>query len=164
MYCAGILVYFGGAQAAGFHSAVAESIAPLTRADVESDGGVRDNAVGALARLLQVVDGSARESASALLNVVLDALPLRNDLEEGADVYHRLASTVGENPTSLDAGVVSRVVRAFSVVITEKLATVDTLRIVGVALLRGADKDERVRAALAELSPDAQARVRESGA
>ena len=164
VYCAGILVYFGGAQAAGFHSAVAESIAPLTRVDVESDGGVRDNAVGALARLLQVVDGSARESASALLDVVLDALPLRNDLEEGADVYHWLASTVGENPTSLDAGVVSRVVRAFSVVITEKLATVDTLRIVGVALSRGANTDERVRAALAELSPDAQARVRESGA
>ena len=62
VYCAGILVYFGGAQAAEFHSAVAESIAPLTRADVESDGGVRDNAVGALARLLQVVDGSARRA------------------------------------------------------------------------------------------------------
>ena len=29
VYCAGILVYFGGAQAAEFHSAVADSIAPL---------------------------------------------------------------------------------------------------------------------------------------
>jgi hypothetical protein len=164
VYCTGILVYFGGAQTSGFHGAVAESIAPLTRSDVESDGGVRDNAVGALSRLLQVVDSSARESVSALLDVVLSALPLRNDLEEGPDVYHWLASTIAENPTSLDAGVVSRVVRAFSVVITEELAPVNTLRIIGIALSQGASKDERVRAAFAELSPDAQARVRAAGA
>ena len=163
VYCTGVLLQLGAEHGAPFHVTAAQTLAPLTREGDESDGGVRDNAVGAIARLLQVIDGPARDHASELFNVVLGALPLRHDLEEGPDVYHWLASTLGENPSSLEGDVASRVVRAFADVVAEELAPSDTLRIIAIALSQGASKDERVRGALAEVSPDRAAAIRRAG-
>ena len=100
----------------------------MLSAENEPDGGVRDNAVGALARLLQVV-GIHGEGA-ALLDVVLRALPLRNDLEEGPDVYHWLANTIADTPTALSEAHVRQVIHIFNQVFAEKLAAEVTLRII----------------------------------
>ena len=164
IYCIGILAQIGGASAIDFHGAIAEALAPMTRADRESDGGVRDNAVGAIARLLQVIDGGhARENASALLDVVLNALPLRNDLEEGPDVYHWLASTITENPTSLADAAMTRIVGILAEVVTDgALAPIDTSRILGIALSRA--EDQRVRATLSSLPAQSQDAIRRAGA
>ena len=163
IYCTGVLLQFGGEHGAPFHVAAAQALAPATREDGEPDGGVRDNAVGALVRLLQVVDGPAREHAGELLDVVLSALPLRHDLEEGPDVYHWLASTLAENPSSLSNDVVARLVRVFADVCAENLAPSDTVRILGIALSQSASGDERVRKALAALPSDRAAAVAIAG-
>ena len=164
VYCIGILAQIGGASAIGFHGAIAEALAPMTRADRESDGGVRDNAVGAIARLLQAIDGGhARDNASALLDVVLNALPLRNDLEEGPDVYHWLASTITENPTSLADAAMTRIVGILAEVVTDgALAPIDTSRILGIALSRA--EDPRARATLSSLPAPSQDAIRRAGA
>ena len=103
------------------------------------------------------------ERGQQFQQVVLGAVPLRHDLEEGPGVYHWLASTVGENPSSLEGDVASRVVRAFADVVAEELAPSDTLRIIAIALSQGVSKDERVRGALAEVSPDRAAAIRRAG-
>ena len=148
-YCAGVLVSVGGEHAAPFHSAVAQALLPMLNAENEPDDSVRDNAVGALARLLQVV-GIHGEGAE-LLDVVLRALPLRSDLEEGPDVYHWLTSIIADNPTSLSEAHVRQVIQVFKQVFTEKLAPEDTLRIITLSVTKGCEIDPRVAEAAASL-------------
>jgi len=148
-YCAGVLVSVGGEHAAQFHSVVAQALVPMLSAENEPDGGVRDNAVGALARLLQVV-GIHGEGA-ALLDVVLRALPLRNDLEEGPDVYHWLANTIADTPTALSEAHVRQVMLIFNQVFAEKLAAEVTLRIITLSVEKGCGVDPRVAEAATSL-------------
>lgn len=159
-YCTGVLLMIGGEHAQQFHSAAAEALAPMTRAENESDGGVRDNAAGAIARLLLVIGSEHEDASKALLAVLLDALPLRHDLEEGPEVYHGLAATVGEAPASLEDDKLTRIIQVFAQVITESLAPADTLRILGAAMAQGANADARVQQVLGGLTAEQQAAIR----
>jgi len=145
-YCTGVLISIGGEHATQFHAAATMALLPLLRAENEPDEGVRDNAAGALVRLLEIV-GINGEGAT-VLDFVLASLPLRSDLDEGPDVYHFLASTIGETPSSLGDAHVRRVISIFTQVFNERLAPDDTLRIIELSLEKGCKIDARVAAAV----------------
>jgi len=97
-FCAGMLCLHGGQTGARYFMEVLRHLHPLFAE--EEDSGTRDNAAGALARILTAA-GPAVPLDQAL-PVLLGALPLEEDFSEGVPVYTYLTALLsGEHANSV---------------------------------------------------------------
>jgi len=95
-YCAGVLAANCTAAMQPYFGPLLQALQPLF--SEEEEAGARDNAAGAVARMLAAAPGAL--PLEAILPVLLGALPLREDMEEGATVYGALcALLLGDQAT-----------------------------------------------------------------
>jgi hypothetical protein len=109
-FACGVLCEVAGAAAAPFYPQLLQSLHPMFGA--QEEGGARDNAAGAVARLL----GAAGEALplETILPTFLGALPLREDMEEAVPVYRALCALLtGPATAQRVAQFVPQVVQAF---------------------------------------------------
>ncbi|GJN08396.1 hypothetical protein PR202_ga26309 [Eleusine coracana subsp. coracana] len=83
-FCAGEICKNGGAAALNYYGDILRALHPLF-SNSESDDAVRDNAAGAIARMIMVQPQSM--PLNQVLPVFIKALPLKEDHEESMTVY-----------------------------------------------------------------------------
>ncbi|KAF6152809.1 hypothetical protein GIB67_004638 [Kingdonia uniflora] len=90
-FCAGELCKNGGEPTLKYYGEILHGLYPLF-GESESDNAVRDNAAGAVARMIMVQPNSI--SLNQVLPVLLSVLPLREDYEESMPVYSCICNLV----------------------------------------------------------------------
>lgn len=95
-----------------------QALQPLFSADEED--GPRDNAAGAVARLLSVAAPSL--PLDAILPVLIGALPLKEDMAEAAIVYGTLAALMTGDQAQRVGGFVPQILGAFGAAMVRKPA------------------------------------------
>jgi len=85
VFTAGVVCEFGAAHAAPFYPTLVPIVMQCLGADAREDPGVKDNAAGAAARLL--VANAGPLPVAELLQLLLNALPLKEDQEEAEPCY-----------------------------------------------------------------------------
>ncbi|KAL2650159.1 hypothetical protein R1flu_018287 [Riccia fluitans] len=90
-YCAGELCLHGGEKSLPYYMSVLQGLHPLFT-ERETDDGVRDNAAGAVARMIKA--NTQAMPLSQVLPVLVGALPLKEDIEESESVYGALCGLI----------------------------------------------------------------------
>ncbi|KAG6541698.1 hypothetical protein Mapa_016963 [Marchantia paleacea] len=90
-YCVGELCLHGGETAKLYYMSILTALHPLFT-DRETDDGVRDNAAGAVARMIKA--NAQAIPLSQVLPALVGALPLKEDIEESESVYGSLCGLI----------------------------------------------------------------------
>jgi hypothetical protein len=114
-FACGVLAEVCGAAAAPFYPQLLQSLHPMLGEQEVASG--RDNAVGAVARMLGVA--AEQLPLESILPTFLGALPLREDMEEAVPVYRALCSIVTGPAAQRVARFVPQVVRAFGAAVVQ---------------------------------------------
>ncbi|OAE28961.1 hypothetical protein AXG93_2960s1400 [Marchantia polymorpha subsp. ruderalis] len=90
-YCVGELCLHGGETAKLYYMSILTALHPLFT-DRETDNGVRDNAAGAVARMIKA--NAQAIPLSQVLPALVGVLPLKEDIEESESVYGSLCGLI----------------------------------------------------------------------
>nr|ATG70913.1 ARM repeat superfamily protein [Juniperus phoenicea] len=112
-FCAGELCKNGGEAALKYYNDVLCALHPLF-GDLETDDAVRDNAAGAVARLIMAQPHAV--PLNQVLPVFLKALPLKDDLEESLAVYGCLCNLIMSSKPEI-LSLIPQVVQIFAQVV-----------------------------------------------
>ncbi|WOL18351.1 putative importin subunit beta-4 isoform X1 [Canna indica] len=129
-FCVGEFCKNGGAPTLKYYGDILRTLYPLF-SDSESDDAVRDNAAGAVARMIMVQPQSI--PLNQVLPVLLKSLPLKEDFEESLTVYSCICSLVlSSNPMVLP--LVPDVVNIFAQVIVSPAESEQVKNHIGLAI------------------------------
>ncbi|XP_057870292.2 uncharacterized protein LOC131076946 isoform X2 [Cryptomeria japonica] len=112
-FCAGELCKNGGEAALKYYNDVLCALHPLF-GDLETDDAVRDNAAGAVARMIMAQPHAV--PLNQVLPVFLKALPLKDDLEESLAVYSCLCNLIMSSKPEI-LSLIPQVVQIFAQVV-----------------------------------------------
>lgn len=126
-FCVGELCRNGGESTLKYYSDILRRLYPLF-GDSESDDAVRDNAAGAVARMIMVHHDAI--PLNQVLPVLLKVLPLKEDHEESMAVYSCVCNLVfSSNPQILS--LVPELVNLFALVVLSPVETSEVKAQVG---------------------------------
>ncbi|XP_020584576.1 importin-4 isoform X2 [Phalaenopsis equestris] len=129
-FCVGEICKSGGISALKYYSDILRGLYPLFGAS-EPDDAVRDNAAGAIARMIMAQPQSI--PLDQVLPVFLKALPLKEDREESMAVYSCICNLIlSSNPQILP--LVPEVVNVFAQVAMSPFERDDVKSQIGIAL------------------------------
>ena len=152
-YCAGLLCLNGGQTGARHFMDVLKGLHPLFGDD--EDSGTRDNAAGALARIL-LAAGPAVPLDQAM-PVLLGALPLQEDLGEAVAVYGCLAALLTGPHAAALGPFVPGIVEAFGTAALDSETPDEAKQSIGLAITAlNASHADALRPLLEALPPDQQ--------
>eukprot|EP00218_Dolichomastix_sp_CCMP3274_P016267 CAMPEP_0170138518 /NCGR_PEP_ID=MMETSP0033_2-20121228/4984_1 /TAXON_ID=195969 /ORGANISM="Dolichomastix tenuilepis, Strain CCMP3274" /LENGTH=1066 /DNA_ID=CAMNT_0010374539 /DNA_START=11 /DNA_END=3211 /DNA_ORIENTATION=- len=115
VYCAGVLCEIGGAKVAQYYPEFINRVSVLMTS-AEPQGDVRDNAIAAAARFLRT-PATPIPNREAILQAMLENLPLREDMSEAPTVYGFLCSLLLAGDAAV-APLLPRVVTVFAAAVT----------------------------------------------
>ncbi|KAJ8461045.1 hypothetical protein OPV22_033971 [Ensete ventricosum] len=129
-FCVGEFCKNGGAATLKYYGDILRTLYPLF-SDSESDDAVRDNAAGAVARMIMVQPQSI--PLNQVLPVLLKALPLKEDFEESMTVYSCICHLVLSS-NSLILPLVPEVVNISAQVIASPAESEEVKNRIGMAI------------------------------
>ncbi|ERN00947.1 importin-4 isoform X1 [Amborella trichopoda] len=128
-FCVGELCKNGGEAALRYYGDILRGLYPLF-GEFEVDDAVRDNAAGAVARMIMVQPQSI--PLNQVLPVLLKALPLKDDLQESDAVYGCLCNLIGSSKSEVLC-LVPEVLRVFGQVIVSPAESPEVKARIGMA-------------------------------
>ncbi|XP_074580096.1 uncharacterized protein LOC141836490 [Curcuma longa] len=129
-FCVGEFCKNGGVAALRYYGDILRALYPLF-SDSESDFAVRDNAAGAVARMIMAQSHAI--PLNQVLPVLLKALPLKEDFEESMTVYTCICGLViSSNPMVIP--LIPDVVNIFAQVIVSPIESEEVKNQIGLAI------------------------------
>ncbi|MEW5308809.1 MAG: hypothetical protein WDW38_000740 [Sanguina aurantia] len=160
-FCCGVLAAHCGTQMGPLLTAILQALHPLF-AETE-DGGVRDNACGAVSRMLSSC--AAALPLERVVSVLLESLPLREDFDEAKAVYGALVGLLTGDQAMRVAPLLPSIVTALTESSTQDKIPPDVRRSVALSLAALATQyPEHVVPLLAACPPEQRAALEQLAA
>ncbi|CAM6009508.1 unnamed protein product [Sphagnum balticum] len=150
-YCVGELCRNGGEKALQYYNSILVALHPLFGAG-ETDNGVRDNAAGAVARMINAQPNAL--PLNQILPVLISALPLKEDMEESETVYGCLCGLISASHPQIMPFVPQLVPVFAQVVVSKDTSTVLKMGIGRAVMQLCGQYGDQMQTLLSSLPPD----------